>query len=211
MCEKFKIFVSINFWFNFIDPFGTTHLSSDIKNNNVVDPFSTMTTEKSQKSPDFSHEFNFSNIDTEFSKFSLTSTSKTDTEDPFNVIDSNNKRVTTSNDTNNNFGAAFKADFDDEFSKVNINNLTDMLKKDNKDKFEVNFAQFDAFNNNTLNNTTTSRPTANKIDNFTNNLSGGQKNKAANAPDEITKFKEDYSKNYELDLEEVLRRSMLEK
>jgi hypothetical protein len=159
-------------------------------------------------------DLDFSKLDEEFESLKNVKQKFTN-EDPFSVIDSNGNATIpkTSNDTNNNFDA-FKDDFEDEFSKLNLSAIKYETKKENY--FDANFAEFDAFNNNPtiLNNTsgTISKPVkTNKFDNFTNNLNGDKSNVKDTSTEKVFKFSEDYSKNFDDDLEVVLQRSLVDK
>ena len=126
--------------------------------------------------------------------------------DPFSIIPS--KEIKTefhnkikANDANNN-NDRFEVNFEDEFAKTN--DFNNFLKKDN-DQFNNNFAKFDVFNGNSP-----SSLRKNEIDSFTKNLN--QDTKIANkAPEKLTKFNEDYSDNFEVDLQNVLHRSLQDK
>lgn len=117
--------------------------------------------------------------------------------DPFTVsgkqIKNNFQTNFKANDANNN-NNRFEVNFEDEFAKSSNN----FLKKEN-DQFNNNFAKFDAFNEN-----------RNEIDNFTKNLNFEKKPQNIE-PEKLTKFNEDYSDNFEIDLQNVLHRSLEDK
>lgn len=152
-------------------------------------------------------------------------------DDPFNNVQPlpPKKNITNGNSTKNNnefdaFGLS-KTTTQDPFGLSNDsfgfnNNFTKPVKETAAFGFEADFANFDAFNGNSSSNMTTTSKNGtfdawgDSQDKSNNNFSSATTGKIKNPKDaeikKIRKFSADYSENFDQDINEVLKRSMVD-